>query len=299
MGLFNGIAAWFKPGASSGGAEAAVVTHLIEAVDPQLRSVPAYQERLLPAIDHATAYCERLMAAIPGPLDVTSALYSTDIRVRSLFPAVEDIGVSLGRSLAVRDGLRRLGEQANGSAYALLGMRRRRSTDAAFRDESADGNGPVPYADHTFRSLGAGVVETRKYLAEAAFDGMLIGFGSRWRELCRRQLRASSEQRVESELARAQPPEIGGGQPSVHEQHLRQAAQQPTPEHMLDALVEWLQFPEEQLRLEGTADAADLVMPVLIGRDRRHWPVCLTRISLSETADAIARETRVHRYILI
>jgi hypothetical protein len=68
---------------------------------------------------------------------------------------------------------------------------------------------------------------------------------------------------------------------------------------MLDALVEWLQFPEEQLRLEGTADAADLVMPVLIGRDRRHWPVCLTRISLSETADAIARETRVHRYILI
>ena len=297
MGLLNSVAAWFNPGAIAGGPEAAIVTHTIEAVDSQLRTVPAYQERLLPAIEHATAYCESLVAAIPGPIDVSSEVFATDARVRSIFPAVEDIGISLGRSMAVRDGLRRIADQADGFAFALLGMRRRRTMDAATRDWSLVGDGLVPFADHTFRSVGAGTAETRRYLAQAAFDGLVIGFGSRWTELCRRQARAGSEQRVETELARVRSPEIG--QPSIHAQHLVHAAQQPTPAHMLEALVEWLQFPEEQLRLDGTAAAADLALPVLIGRDRRHWPVCLARIPLDETLEAVARETRVHRYILI
>jgi hypothetical protein len=193
--------------------------------------------------------------------------------------------------------MRRLGDKKDGAAFALLGMRRRRGMEASAPTEANNGNGTVPFADHTFRSVSLDAADTRKYLAEAAFDGLVIGFTSRWTELCRRQVRAGSEQRVETELARAQPQ--AAGQPSIHEQHFMEAAAQPTPAHMLDALTEWLQFPEEQLRLDGSMQAADLALPVLIGRDRRHWPVCLTRISLSETVEAIARETRVHRYILI
>ena len=299
MGLFDSVAGLFKPGAAFGSGEAVVVGRLVEAVDPQLRSVPSYQDRLLPVIEHAAAYCDRLVAAIPGPIDVSSQTYPSDPRVQAIFPAVEEIPISLGRSLALRDGLRRLGDKADGSAFALLGMRRRRGMDGSAPGEARNGNGnsAVPFADHTFRSIGLQQAETRKYLAEAAFDGLVIGFTSRWTELCRRQVRAGSEQRVETELARAQPQ--AGGEASIHEQHMMEAALQPTPAHMLDALVEWLQFPEEQLRLDGSMQAADLTMPILIGRDRRHWPVCLTRISLSETAEAIARETRVHRYILI
>ncbi len=296
MGLLASMTNWFRSSASAGAPEGAMVAHVVGLADPCLRSVPDYQDRLAPAIEHALVYCDRLVAEIPGPIDVTIGSHASDPRVRALFPEAEEIGVALGRSLAVRESLQHFAQQQDGFVHGLLGMRRRRIVDTSASPAASDAVSPI--ADHTVRSLGSDEAETRRRLTEAAFDGLVIGFNSRWTELCRRAARTQTEQRVESELARAKTSTEGGG-PSVHEAHLIQLAQQPTPENMLESLIEWLMFPEEQLRLSGRFDIGSLSLPILFARDRRHWPVCLVRVSVAEAAAALARETRTHRYILI
>lgn len=288
MGVFASVGGWLM--SAVGGEEERVVSHAIGLVGTQLREVPDYQERMRPALDHAMAYCDRLVAGIPGPLVVSDTAYAGDPRLQALFPSAAEIGVALGRSLAIKETLAHYADGRHGDLlFSLLGMRKRRI--------SGDESGPLPVADHTFRSLGADEAETRRRVREAAFDGLLIGFAGRWKELCRGQSRAATERRLESELARQSAAD--GRASSIHEEHLRQAAQQPTPEHMLDALCEWLSFPEEQLRMAGSMDSGGLSLPVLVGRDRRHWPVCVAKVKLEEVLEAAARETRVHRYILI
>ncbi len=295
MGLFAGLTNWFRPSAAAAGPETAVVAHVIGLVNSSLRSVPGYQDRLMPAIEHAALYCERLASEIPGPIDITAETHANDPRVCSLFPDAAEIGIALGRSLAVREGLQQFAQQSPAFVHGLLGMRRRRIVATSQTPPGSEAASPV--ADHTFRSLGGDEAETRRRIAEAAFDGLAIGFNSRWTEACRRSARAQSEKRVEAELARVQTPPGEG--PSVQEARIIQLAQQPTPERMLESLAAWLMAPDELVRLAGTLDIGELSLPVLVARDRRHWPVCLVRFSMAEAVAALARETRTHRYMLI
>lgn len=258
----------------------ALLTRIELTVGNQITAAPGFAERLLPAAESAFDYFVRQIAAIPGPLPLAAG---------PLFAGSDEIGLALGRSLAVREGLGEL--PADTEIHALLGLRRKLT------------GGNMVFADHTLRSLAGSAEACRNLLAWAAFDRLLGTYAEHVDKLRRkdRMLRIEWEWNLQQDAARVMPAEP---QPEFVE-----AARELTPDNMLKGLLSWLASPECFLRLEQndstlppSDDNSTLALPnlpLLHCSDRRQWLVCLVRFPAAEAAAALQRKTHNHRYILI
>lgn len=271
MGLLGKLGAIFRSAPVPQDALGHAIGIVTGTIDQRLLAVPGSRDRLLAAIEKAMGYYEGIVAEIPGPVPVSAERHGADPVLAALFPAAEDITQGLGRSLALRNSLNWFAEHGHQEVHAVMGLRLR---------PQANGGEPR-FADHTFRSLAASEVDARQSFCEAAFKALVAAFAAQLKERQGkwRLQRPEGNDSADAEL---------------------------TSEQALEALMEWLETPERQMRLE-TGDALPAVgagadgfrLPQLASSDRRKWLVCVTRFSLPEALGAVEREPQAHRYILI
>ncbi|MDD5248241.1 MAG: hypothetical protein PHY45_04605 [Rhodocyclaceae bacterium] len=326
MGLIATMTDWLAPKAL-GEAEREAIEQIIERVDPRLRVVSGYQRKLAPAVRTTLEYCNTLVAAIPGPIDIDIRAFGNDPLVHAMFAAPEDIGRMLGTSrevskfIAVPENLRA------DDFYALIGMRRKEKTivGPALQGEFVREGVPqrlLYFADHTLRDLSLDVEKTRCGLCDSAVASLAGSFALHLEALRREKVDihlAWEQERAQARTIAAQAAteaEAHAHRRFEMEEGLREIASTLEPAHVLEALSAWLSDPAPRLRLVSTSVAVDrlgvlsqpaadnpevqtLNFPELVGRDRRRWIVLLTRISREDALRAQEAHREANRYLII
>jgi hypothetical protein len=307
MGLISTLSTLFRAGPGANPVLSHAFDVVAKTVDPEILAVDDYQARLQPAIEYALGFYERTVAAVPGPLVISGANHASDPVLATLFATADEVAQCLGRSLAVRSSIRWFVDQGREEVHAVMGMRLR---------PAKTGNDGAGFADHTIRSLGSSEVDSRECLREAAFSSLVKSFDARMKDKRREWRLMRTEGKIRQELRSRHGAEKGESAPhhdnrdDIFDQYAATAGQDFTPAKALDALVEWLETPEQQLRIdsdEGHPRVGDntangrgqLSMPLLATADRRKWLVCMVCFPLQEALAAIGQESQPHRYILI
>jgi hypothetical protein len=308
MGLISKIGAMFRSDPAAAAADT-TVSHALalvtKSIDPQLMSLPDAMEKLVPAVEFALDYYRRVVEQIPGPVSISTSTHGSDEILKTLFPAADEIGFGLGRSIAVRDSVNWFIERGHERVHAVMGARVRPHRE----------NGNASFVDHTFRSLGADEQDTRECICAAAFTSLVKAYTDRMKDKQREWGLLHTEGRLQQELKSRSE---GGDNGSVATQaadesfdhQIARAVQDTGSERALQVLIDWLHAPEQRLRLEtgeghpmvgpvGDNGKCQIQMPTLAGADRRKWLVCVVEFPLQEALDAIKRESQSHRYILI
>jgi hypothetical protein len=281
-------------------------------------------------VSHALAYCQGLVAAVPGPVDLNPHAFASNPLIHALFATSSDIGSTFGKSRAVKEYLADPASVMAEDFYALLGMRRyeKKIMGMAIHGEMALADTPqtmLYFSDHTLHALSSDLDETRKQLRQDAFDGLAAGFAAQlanmrnerqalhneWdmqRAMSIRDSKTASSASVLSDVHAQRRVEL--------EEQMRLASSELSPARVLDALSGWLAAPETHLRLDQTTVSVDrmgvmvnaastdpqvctLNFPELIGRDRRHWIVLIVRIPRSVAVHAVEQQHEASRYLII
>lgn len=326
MGFISNLLGWGDKSPPLNDVERQAVAHAVTVVEPLLKTVSGYERRLGAAVRSALAYCDSLVAAVPGPIEVNSHAFAADPLVHALFATCNDIGATLGKSRAVKAFLAEPSSALADDFYALLGMRRFEKSvmGMAVHGDIVCADTPqklLYFSDHTLRELSPDIEETRRGLRLAAFDSLATSFAVQLAEM--RQARQAlhdewdMQRALSSRPGQATSASVEHAQRSAElQERLSHAAENLSPERLLDALVAWLAAPELHLHLDPTtvsvdrmgvmvdsASAADqvstLTFPELIGRDRRHWIVLIARIPREEAVRGLAQQQAESRYIVI
>lgn len=314
MNLLEVFGSWLAPRAAPDAALGVALARAVETVDPLLGAVSGWERRLAPAVGRALGHCERLAAAVPGPVTVDAAAFAADPVVHSLFATADDIGEMLGRSRELREVLADPAHVAAEEFHALLGLRQRQKAVSGVALEGGVLRQDVPqrllyFADHTLGEIAADPESTRHRLRLAVFDSLARSFAAWVAELRRQRLDAGTA--LQLERAR-------NGRTERHlelEERHREAIASLAPERLLDAYAEWLAAAETRVFLkpgEVTVDRMGVIktaatddsdttlqLPELIGRDRRQWTVLLVRIRREDALEAVRRRDEANRYLLI
>lgn len=311
MDFLKQVRHWLEPEPPLASGLAGAVEHAVETAAPLLKVLSDYRHQLAPAVERAQNHCLELVNAIPGPRDIGHHSFTTDTLIHCFFGSSDEILVTLGRSEDVRSYLESSSGPDDQVCYGLLGMRAHEKSvfGSAMMGEVMRQEVPqtlLYFSDHTVSSLEADLEAVRTRLRQAAFDSLLHQYAERLAGLRQRREELAGELRLRR----------GSREAGEIEQNLEQLVLQLTPERQLQALAEWLAVPEQVLYLKqiprtvdpmgvlSPADAAPanaerIVFPELVGRDRRRWTVLLVSVTRGEAREAVAREARAHRYIVI
>lgn len=317
MNVFSRLGHWLGPAPAVDPATRRAVERAVDMAEPLLQTVPKFRQRLAPAVSRALAYCEQLVDAVPGPVEISSRAFGADPLVHALFATPADVGEMLGRSRELSEFMAEPPADGGAALFALLGMRRHEKleTGMALRGDALQGDVPqriLYFSDHTLGALGGDLQTTRERLREAAFDSLAKGFAARVAELRRQR----DDARIAWEIERASTDAGRRERLQALEERQRQAIAALTPEGLLDDLAACLAAPEGRLRLKRTAVTVDrmgviagnpaqggsvstLDLAELVARDRRQWTVFLVRISRPDAEEALARRQQASRYIII
>lgn len=247
-----------------------------------LAAAQNFEAALTPALEYASRYFDTQIRAIPGAFGLSVSGHAEEPFLARHFPDRADVTAALGRSVEVKEALPALAPERQGHVYAILGMRLRPGADAAT---------PL-FADHTLRCLALTEADSRAALRQAALSRLLHAFQEHTDKL----RKAGKLLRVEWTLGKEAPPQGVAAGSFIH------AEEELTPDNLVKGLVSWLKSPSEFLRIDpvdapGGDGAAGL--PAMHSVDTRKWLVCQVKFSATEGMEALKRETRVHRYILI
>ncbi len=326
MSLISTMTDWLSPNALTE-LERAAIEKIVDRVDPKLRVVSGYQRKLAKAVREAIEYCDALVAAIPGPIEVDVKAFGRDPLVHAVFAAPEDIGRMLGTSREMKKFIAAPENRAGDEIYGLIGMRRKEKTVLAPALQGEFVREGVPqrllyFADHTLRELNLDVDRTREGLRQSACDSLAASFAVHLDALRREKVDVRMAWEQERAFARSAAAQAAAeAEPHEHrrieiEESLREMSSSLEPAHVLDALAEWLANPAPRLRLvstsvyvdrlgvlsqpiPGSPDVQMLNFPELVGRDRRHWLVLLARIPRDEAVRAQKEYGDANRYIII
>jgi len=106
----------------------AAIEQVVAGTDPRLRLVGGYKRKLRHAVVCALDYLNDLMQALPAPLAVNRAAFSSDPRVHAFFASSEDLQNVFSLSKPLQKFLAQPENRALTKVYALLVMRRREKT---------------------------------------------------------------------------------------------------------------------------------------------------------------------------
>jgi hypothetical protein len=102
-----------------------VVDLIVKTIDPRLRLVPGYQEKLSAPVRRTVVYMRSLVPEPPPPLELSREAWAADPRVNAFFAAAEDVPVVLGRSTDLRNYFEDPANAGAKEAIALLAMEMR------------------------------------------------------------------------------------------------------------------------------------------------------------------------------
>lgn len=271
-----------------------LLARVIATVGTDIGEANDFAKLLLPAINSAVDYFDRQMDSIPSAQPLSEELFTSAGGIAALFPEADELGRTLGRSLAVKETLPDLMQNGHEEIYALLGMRIRPGNESA-----------SVFADHSLHSLGTSEANSKEKLRLAAFDRLVRNFAEHVEKLRRKErlLKLEWEWNLQHDVAKTI--DNGGSPEYVY------AAEELTPDNLLHGLISWLNKPESFFRLEasqvgmpgnsavGASAKKPVELPLLHCSDRRQWLVCFVRFPASEGAQALQRESHTHRYIFI
>ena len=296
-----------------------------ELVDPLLPTLGNFEKTLAAPVQHVLGYCDGLVAALPGPMEITRTSFANDPLVHALFATAGDIEQMIGRSQAIRDFLQEPRCWENEHFYAMLAARRQEKHQLGLAETGGVIRSEVPqtvlyFSDHTLIEPSCQLEETLRGLRCKAFESLLHTFRSHVDALraTRDELRADvAEQRSHLFAPQAHP----GAAATRHFAELSEAlasqGESLMPEQLLTALADFLMHPETALHLtpvslsvdrlgviqnasDPFAGAQTITFPELTARDRRLHLGMLVRIERTEALAAVeAVRDQQHRYMII
>ena len=296
-----------------------------ELVDPLLPTLGAFEKTLAGPVAHVLGYCDGLVAALPGPMEITRTSFANDPLVHALFATASDIEQMIGRSQAIRDFLHEPRCWESEHFYAMLAARRQEKHQLGIAEEGGVMHSEVPqtvlyFSDHTLIEPSCQLEETLRGLRCKAFESLLHTFRSHVDALraSRDELRADvAEQRSHLFAPQAHPAEAATRHFAELSEALRTQAESLMPEQVLQALADYLMHPETALRLTPVSLSVDrlgviqhaadplsgaqtITFPELTARDRRLHLGMLVRIERTEALAAVeAVSDQQHRYMII
>ncbi|HET9701610.1 MAG TPA: hypothetical protein VFP70_11875 [Burkholderiales bacterium] len=98
---------------------------IVETIDPRLKLVPDYQEKLGAGVCHTVSYLRSLVPNPPPPIELSQTAWGTDPRVNAFFAAAEDVPRIMGRSKELRAFFDDPEHAGVAEAVAMLGMEMR------------------------------------------------------------------------------------------------------------------------------------------------------------------------------
>ena len=324
MSLISALADLLKPVPPPDPAVAAALDRVIGMVDPLVRAAPRLERHLLGAVEHALGYCQGLVAALPGPIEINRRSFANDLLVHALFASPADIEDMLGRSQAVRDFLDRPECWASDCFCAMLAARRQQKRQFGMAQQGNIIRADVPqeivyFSDQTLIEPCCDLATTRDRLQAKALESLLQTFNAHVDKLRRERESLRADLSVEHAWQHHNVSDE-----EKHTRHLveldvqlRQNGEALMPENLIEVLADFLRHPETALSLTPVSicidrmgivhdagqpdeDAQTISFPELSSRDRRQHLATLVRISREEALAAVNRSRdRQKRYILI
>jgi hypothetical protein len=328
VSLLSAVTDFLKPAAPPDPQLARALAHVAGLADPVLRTASHFDSRLAAPLQYALGYCDGLVAALPGPIDIDRQAFTRDPLVHALFATAGDIEQMLGRSQAVRDFLANPACWEADHFYAMLVARRQQKKQLGMARHGDLIENDVPqlvlyFSDQTLIEPCCDLEKTRERLRCRALDSLLQTFQEHLDALRneREGLRADvSVERAHLTVLRGSTP---GREYEVHTRHLaeldarlRTIAESLMPDPLLEALGDFLSSPEPALRLSPFSITVDglgvvrekvddsnvhtLYFPELSTRDKRLHLAMLARISRDEALEAVETvRDQQHRFMLI
>jgi len=324
VSLISALADLLKPVPPPDPAVAAALDRVIGMVDPLVRAAPRLERHLLGAVEHALGYCQGLVAALPGPIEINRRSFANDLLVHALFASPADIEDMLGRSQAVRDFLDRPECWASDCFCAMLAARRQQKRQFGMAQQGNIIRADVPqeivyFSDQTLIEPCCDLDTTRDRLQAKALESLLQTFNAHVDKLRRERESLRADLSVEHAWQHHNVSDE-----EKHTRHLveldvqlRQNGEALMPENLIEVLADFLRHPETALSLTPVSicidrmgivhdagqpdeDAQTISFPELSSRDRRQHLATLVRISREEALAAVNRSRdRQKRYILI
>lgn len=329
MSLISALTDLLKPVPPPDPAVAAALDRVIGMVDPLVRAAPRLERHLLGGVEHALGYCQGLVAALPGPIEINRRSFASDLLVHALFASPGDIEDMLGRSQAVRDFLDRPECWASDCFCAMLAARRQQKRQFGMAQQGNIIRADVPqeivyFSDQTLIEPCCDLDTTRDRLQAKALESLLQTFNAHVDKLRRERESLRADLSVEhAQLANWQQHHNVSDE-EKHTRHLveldvqlRQNGEALMPENLIEVLADFLRHPETALSLTPVSicidrmgivhdaghpddDAQTISFPELSSRDRRQHLATLVRISREEALAAVNRSRdRQKRYIII
>jgi len=329
VSLLSTVADFLKPAPPLDPALRKALDRVAEMVDPLLKVAPGFEKHLSGPVEHALGYCDGLVASLPGPIDITRKAFGSDPLVHALFATADDVDQMLGRSQAVRDFLAEPCSWDSEYFYAMFAARRQHKKQLGMAQQGDVIRNDVPqlvlyFSGQTLIEPSCQLETTLHGLRCKALESLLHTFHAHLKALRdeREGLRADlSVERAHLTVLRGSS---GGQELSVGtrplaelDANLRRPPQSFVPEHLLDALADYLKSPEPALSLAPVSITVDrqgvviddnnesidvhtLNFPELTARDRRLHLAMLARISRDEAREAVEMvRDQQHRFMLI
>lgn len=329
MSLFSAVAEFLKPVPPLDQATLEALDLAARMVEPALRFTPGFERKLSGPLQHALAYCAGLVAALPGPIDISRQAFAGDPLVHALFATAGDIEQMLGRSQAVRDFLASPHCWESDHFYAMLAARRQLKKQLGMEQQGEMIRNDVPqqvlyFSGQTLIEPDCRIENTRLGLRHKALESLLYTFHAHIEALRHERAGLSAELSVErAHLAvlrgayDGQEITVGTRRLAELDARLREQAAALMPEHLIGALAGYLAAPEAALHLTPVAVTVDRLgiirnepdsfsnvhtinFPELTARDRRLHLAMLARINRDEALEAVEKvRDQQHRFLLI
>lgn len=298
-------------------------------VDPLLRQASGFEKHLARPVEHALGYCDGLVSALPGPVDINRQAFANDPLVHSLFATADDIDQMLGRSQAVRDFLAEPCSWESDHFYAMFAARRQQKRQLGMEQQGDVIRSDVPqtvlyFSGQTLIEPSCQLETTLHGLRCKAFESLLHTFRAHVDALRHEREGLRSDASIERAHLTILRGATGGHEYEVGTRHLaeldrqlRQNNEALMPDHLITALAEYLQAPEPALHLTPVTITVDrlgvvrddstddinvhtLNFPELTARDRRLHLAMLARIRRDEALEAVEMvRDQEHRFMLI
>jgi len=153
------------------------VEYLVERVNPRLRMVRRYRERLSPAVDGAIARARKLVEGLPAPREATPARWADDPCLRAFFAKPDDIPLAFNRAKEVADFF--AANTAASEVLAILGARleERQVFGAALHGDAVRhdvAQTTLSFTDYKAGILGADVEALKRSIVRRVFDEFIV-----------------------------------------------------------------------------------------------------------------------------
>jgi hypothetical protein len=149
----------------------------ITAMNPRLRMVRRYRERLAPAVAASLQYADELVASFPEPHEASANAWSSDPYMRAFFATPNDLACTFGRSDELRAHFDRNPDSQE--AYATLGMAMAerhvlgvvQDGDMIRRDVAQT---TICFGDHRVRICGRSEADLRREIGQRVVDELAL-----------------------------------------------------------------------------------------------------------------------------